>query len=309
MDLHLPGAAVGLIAGTGLCLLISSRPISRLLGARLDARTGRPRRASRLALLVRESGLPRATTGSVVGACLASAVVIGLLALVVTGLLVAALLAAIAAAVLPIALLRRRAERRRRALRAAWPDAIDQLVSAVRAGLALPDAISGLATRGPLPLREPFAGFEADVRSSGSVSLSLDRLQEVLADSVADRVIASLRIAREVGGTDLGRVLRTLSTLVREDARARGEIEARQSWTVSAARLAVAAPWVTLALLLTRPETLVAYRTPTGALVLVLCAVLTVAAYRAMLAIGRLPQERRLLRSGLVLASDAAVRP
>ena len=115
-----------------------------------------------------------------------------------------------------------------------------------------------------------------------------------LADPVADRVIASLRIARDVGGSDLGRVLRTLSTLLREDARMRGEIEGRQSWTVSAARMAVAAPWVTLALLCTRPEAVQAYRTPAGAVVLVAAALVSVVAYRLMMRIGRLPAERRL---------------
>ena len=110
-------------------------------------------------------------------------------------------------------------------------------------------------------------------------------------------MIAALRIAHEVGGSDLGRVLRTLGSLVREDARTRGEIAARQSWTLAAARLAIAAPWVTLALLLTRPETVNAYRSAAGAMVLVICAVLTVIAYRVMMAIGRLPDEPRLVRS------------
>ena len=39
-------------------------------------------------------------------------------------------------------------------------------------------------------------------------------------------------MAREVGGTDLGRVLRTLSTFLREDARTRAELETRQGWVV-----------------------------------------------------------------------------
>ena len=60
---------------------------------------------------------------------------------------------------------------------------------------------------------------------------------------MGDRLVESLRIAREVGGTDLGHLLRTLSGFLREDARTRAELETRQSWTVNAARLAVAAPW------------------------------------------------------------------
>ena len=46
-----------------------------------------------------------------------------------------------------------------------------------------------------------------------------------------------------------------MSQFMRQDLRTRGELEARQSWTVNGARLAAAAPWVVLALLSSRPET------------------------------------------------------
>ena len=41
----------------------------------------------------------------------------------------------------------------------------------------------------------------------------LDRLKDDLADPVGDRIVETLRVAREVGGSDLGRVLRTLADL------------------------------------------------------------------------------------------------
>lgn len=65
---------------------------------------------------------------------------------------------------------------------------------------------------------------------------------------------------------------------------------------VNAARLAVAAPWVVLLLLGTQSATLQAYDTPGGTLLLVIGAVVCAVAYRAMLHIGRLPEERRVLR-------------
>lgn len=279
------GATLGLAAACGLILVVVA----------LTA-PGRPRRHAegRLRRLVVDAGLPHVARASIVVACLACGVVAAMVAIVVSALPVAALLAGVVAGSLPVVALRRRAARRRRAIRASWPDAVDVLVSGVRAGMSLPEALGGLAVHGPEPLRASFAEFEAEHWATGSFPLALDRLQSRLADPVADRVIASLRIARDVGGSDLGRVLRTLSTLLREDARMRGEIEGRQSWTVSAARMAVAAPWVTLALLCTRPEAVQAYRTPAGAIVLVAAALVSVVAYRLMMRIGRLPAERRL---------------
>jgi tight adherence protein B len=103
-------------------------------------------------------------------------------------------------------------------------------------------------------------------------------------------------MAREVGGSDLGRLLRTLSAFLREDARTRAELETRQGWTVNAARLAVAAPWIVLAMLSLRPQAVAAYDTATGLVVLAIGGATCLVAYRVMLRIGRLPDEERVLR-------------
>lgn len=281
------GAIVGLLAGLGLALVLLTQPV----------RAARARRATRLRRLVEQSGIPRASVGNVVASCVAAGSLLGMVALIVTAVPAAALICAVAGGSLPILLLRRRVQVRQRALRTAWPDAVDSLVSAIRAGMTLPEALGGLAERGPLPLRPAFGEFAREYRASGSFGGALDVLQRMLSDPVADRVIAALRIAREVGGTDLGTVLRTVSALLREDARTRGEIEARQSWTISAARLAVAAPWITLVLLCTRPEAARAYTSFGGAVVLLISAVLSLTAYRVMIAIGRLPVEARTVIS------------
>lgn len=196
----------------------------------------------------------------------------------------------------PVAVVRVRARQRRSKLRDVWPDVVDHVHSAVRAGLALPEALVQLGERGPVELRGAFQEFAHDYRATGRFSESLDLLKDRLSDPVGDRLVEALRIARDVGGTDLGRVLRTLSTFLREDARSRAELEARQSWTVNAARLAMAAPWAVLLLLATRGSTLQAYGTPAGTLVLLVGAAASVLAYRMMLTIGRLPEEQRVLR-------------
>ena len=173
---------------------------------------------------------------------------------------------------------------------------MDALVSGVRAGMSLPEAVASLGERGPESVREQFQAFAADYMATARFDECLDRLKDRFADPVADRIVEALRLAHEVGGTELGTLLRSLSHMLREDMRTRGELEARQSWTVNGAKIAVAAPWLVLALLSTRAQAAQAYATGAGALVLAVGAVASLFAYRLMLLIGRLPEEGRVLR-------------
>ncbi|MEZ0166763.1 type II secretion system F family protein [Kineococcus sp. LSe6-4] len=227
--------------------------------------------------------------------CLLAGTLAGAVALVLSAVPVLGAGAFAAAAWAPVALSRSRAWARAQDAAAQWPDAVDAVTASVRAGATLPEAVASLAVRGPVRFRPAFARFAAAHRASGAFETELDRLREDLADPVFDRLAATLRMTRQVGGSDLGSTLRTFSGYLREDARTRGELLARQSWTVSAARLAVAAPWVVLALLATRPGTLTAFADTTGALVLGLGALLTAGSYRLMLRLGRLPAPRRVL--------------
>jgi tight adherence protein B len=144
-------------------------------------------------------------------------------------------------------------------------------------------------------LREAFQTFARDYQLSGRFEDCLDRLKERLADPVGDRVVEGLRVARQVGGGDLGRLLRSLSAHLRDDARTRSELEARQSWAVNGARLAVAAPWLVLLTMSFQREVISRYASTAGAVVLVAGALLCLVAYRLMIRIGRLPVDRRLL--------------
>ncbi len=283
------GVVAGLLLGAGLCLVLAS-----LSTEPLGARRSRWRPA--LEDLLAQAGAPAVTPAALLSLCLVTATVVGLLVAALTGTpAIAACFGAIAGWA-PVSLVRGRARSRRSALRGLWPDVVDHLASGIRAGLSLPEALAQVGERGPVELRPAFLAFAEDHRVSGRFDESLDALKARLADPVADRIVEALRLTREVGGSDLGRLLRTLSGFMRTDLRTRGELEARQSWTVNAARLAVAAPWIVLALLAGRPEATAAYRTGGGAIVLAVGAASSVLAYRLMVAIGRLPDERRVLR-------------
>lgn len=283
------GALVGLGFGLG-CLLIWAAFSWPRAERRSAARQGR------LDRLLREAGMPEVSPASLLAVCAGAAVVTAVLVTGATRTPPLAYVLAGLAAYLPVAVVAGRARRRRREFAEVWPEAVDDLASAVRAGMSLPDAVAALAVRGPEPLRPAFDAFALDYQVSGRFGDCLDRLKERLADPVGDRVVEGLRIAREVGGGELGRLLRNLSTYLRDDLRTRSELEARQSWAVNGARVAAAAPWVVLLVMSTQSTVIERYRSPAGALILVVGACGCVLAYRLMMRLGRLPVEQRILR-------------
>jgi tight adherence protein B len=285
------GIFLGLVFGLGLFLILMSGQPRRSGSGAPD----RWRAATREALS--QAGMTGLNPDQLLVISVGAGLLAGLVVLIISSTWSLAGAFFLFATALPRTMVERRRRTRVRELRELWPDVVDNLASAVRAGMALPEGLASIGVRGPAPLRPAFVRFGEDYRATGSFSDSLDRLAATLADPVADRIIESLRMAREVGGTDLGRLLRTLSAFLREDARTRAELETRQGWTINAARLALAAPWAVLLLLSTRGSTVRAYDSPTGVLVLAAGGGLSLVAYVLMRRIGRLPREGRVLRS------------
>lgn len=248
---------------------------------------------SRLAALLDAAGLSRVSPGTIVVASACCAAVAASCAWLVVPVAALSLVAAGAAASAPFVWLRARRGRLLRIRRGLWPDVCDLLIASVRAGMSLPDAVSSLSESAPIDLRPAFAAFGRDLSASGHFDSSVERLKSALADPVADRIIETLRMARQVGGTELTPVLRSLAASVRADAALRAEVESRQSWIRGAAVLGVAAPWVILGLLALRSEGARAYGSPEGIVLILAGAVVSLVAYRIMLHLGRLPQPRR----------------
>jgi tight adherence protein B len=281
------GLAVGLGVGVGLLLVWLALTAPQLPST--------PRRVGRLRELLDRAGLSGTSTTGLVVVCTACALMAFLAVQLLSRTVTVAAAFALLAAYLPVAVVSGRARRRQRELAEVWPEAVDNLASAVRAGLSLPEALSALGRRGPEPLRRDFRAFATDYQVTGRFGESLDRLKDRLADPVGDRVVEGLRIAREVGGGELGSLLRNLSGYLRDDARTRSELESRQTWTVAGARLAVAAPWLVLLMLSFQREVINRYASPGGAVVLAVGGGMSLVAYRLMVRIGRLPVERRVL--------------
>jgi tight adherence protein B len=285
------GALVGLLLGIGgLLIWRSGTPAAERASSR------GPTHMQRMSELLAAAGYATIGPPQLYAVCTATAVIGFVVSAGVSHAPVIGLAFGGFAGYAPLALVKMRRQQRTTELRELWPDVVDNLASAVRAGLSLPEAIAAIGVRGPEQLRPAFRSFAEDHRATGRFSECLDRLKDRLADPTADRIIESMRVAREVGGTDLGRLLRTLSQFLREDARTRAELETRQGWTVNAARLGLAAPWIILGMLSLRPQTVVAYDTAAGIAVLGTGAAVSFLAYRVMVRIARLPTEERVLR-------------
>lgn len=285
------GLLLGLCLGAGFFLIWWSfweRPQAQ--------RRRRAHRNGTIRSRLDRAGLHDFRSSSLVALSILCTVVAAVVVWAATGGVVFAVCAGLVATFIPWALLGQRMRRRAKQLRTVWPDVVDLLRSAIRAGMSLPEALAQLQHRGPEAVQPAFARFAADYRATGQFIPALDALKAELADPVADNIVESLRVTREVGGTDLGRLLGTLSEFLRESSRTRSELEARQSWTVNAARLSVAAPWLILLLMTSQPAAVQAYDSPAGAVVLLGGLAISVVAYRLMLRLGALPEPQRVLR-------------
>ncbi len=179
---------IGLLLGIGLfCIWWSFWPVEptreRSTRAGLRARLGDD---------LAQAGYVSVTPGNVLLACGIGLVLVFALVAASTRVVPVALCFAVMAGYAPLGLVRSRARKRRAQMRDLWPDAVDNIGSAVRAGLALPEALSQLSVRGPEELRPAFAAFAENYRTSGRFQDCLDRLKERLSDPVGDRLIESL---------------------------------------------------------------------------------------------------------------------
>jgi tight adherence protein B len=283
---------VGLALGSGLLLALS--PVFWPAKAATSQRSADA--VSALSVNLAHAGLGRLAPSTLIAVSIVIGLAAGAITFALLPIVAIAIAASLAIAAAPTVVITVRAKSRRARARMMWPDVVDQLVSAVRSGLSLPDAIAGLAQTGPALAREPFALFATEYAATANFAQCVRDLKDRLADPVADRILETLRMSRDVGGSELTTVLRNLAAWLRQESAIRSEVQARQSWVVNAARLGVAAPWVVLLLLSSRPEAVAAYNTVAGAVLIVGGFGVSVVAYRVMLAIGRIPEERRWFR-------------
>lgn len=241
------------------------------------------------------AGVPLTIVAVVLGTV---AVIAGFLVAAVIPLTVVAPLGAIVGFAVPIITLSSVRSARKRRARAAWPDLIDSLRVSLRSGSTVVESFASANPMVPREWRRSWGELQTNLSRGLDTDIALRRLQDELADPIADRVVESLIVTREFGGTELPAVLSELGRSIRREHAIRDEARTRQSWVRHAATLGVVAPWIVLALLASRPENRDAYANTAGTVVIVASAGATVVAYIVMSALGTLREPRRWLVGG-----------
>jgi tight adherence protein B len=213
---------------------------------------------------------------------------------VVSGIIGLALAAGFVGAMATHFVRTRRNAKAARVVDESFPDLIENLISRVRSGVGLLDALAQAAANAPAVVATPAREFWAAVQISGDASACLDDLKESWASPTADLIIETVRVAHDAGGANVVEVLRELADQVRRERNLRREVEAKQSWVRVAARVGVAAPWIVLVLLSFRSEAASAYNSPAGVTLIVCGLALSVVSYRLMISLGRTPAPRRV---------------
>ncbi len=107
-------------------------------------------------------------------------------------------------------------------------DALQQLANALRAGLALPQAIDQVGRDAGPPLRQEFGLFTKETKLGVAVEDALTAMAERVGSEDLDLVVTSTNIARQLGG-NLAEMFETIAATIRERFRLEGRIAALTS--------------------------------------------------------------------------------
>ncbi len=225
----------------------------------------------------------------------------------ITGVPLVALMPAIVVAILPRAYFSRRRVQRLAEVQQAWPDGIRDLIASIASGMSLPKAVETLARGGPVPLREAFASYPLLARTLGVVP-AFEVIKEELADPTSDRVIEVLILAYERGGAIVSRILQDLAEATTRDLWALEEMRTEALEQKINARAVFALPWFVLVALTARAGMFREfYRSPGGAVVILIGASMSLVGIWIVRRLSRDPEEPRVMGgSSLSLGREAA---
>ncbi|MBL0892140.1 MAG: type II secretion system F family protein [Gemmatimonadaceae bacterium] len=143
----------------------------------------------------------------------------------------------------PWLMLRRRQGIRRRQFENAFPDALDLMTNALRAGYSLQAAMEFVGRESQAPLRQEFLRFYDEQRLGVDVRTALLAMQERIGTEEARLFVPSLIIQRETGG-NLVELLTNISNLIRERLKFQANLATLTAEPKMSARVLAAMPFV-----------------------------------------------------------------
>jgi tight adherence protein B len=144
-------------------------------------------------------------------------------------------------AIAPFLWVKRRQRKRLEAFQAQLPDAIDMLVSAMKAGYSFQAAMNFIGEETPAPLGPEFARFYDEQRLGIDVRSALLSLQTRVDSMDLKMFVTAVLVQRESGG-NLGEVLANISDIMRERFALEGELVTLTAESRLSARILAALP-------------------------------------------------------------------
>jgi len=214
---------------------VSSLPaLDRLLGGREVT--------ARLSLKLQSAGVDMTPGRFVLGMAI-SAFAVMLIARSLLGSIIGAAIGTGIGLFLPVMWLGMKERKRLDLFQEQLPEAIDMLVSAMKAGYSFQAAMKFIGEEVPLPLGPEFARFYEEQRLGMEVRTALLALQERVNSLDLRMFVTAILIQRETGG-NLSEVLGKISTLMRERSALKGEIATLTAESKLSARILGALPFV-----------------------------------------------------------------
>ncbi|HWZ58223.1 MAG TPA: type II secretion system F family protein [Gemmatimonadaceae bacterium] len=189
----------------------------------------------------------------------------------------------------PVFILKRKQHRRIATFQAQLPDAIDMLVNAMKAGYSLQAAMKFVGDEVPPPLGPEFARFYDEQRLGMDVRAALSALQSRVDTLDLRMFVTAMLIQRETGG-NLAEIMSNLSTLMRQRAATRGQIDTLTAEPRMSAVVLTLLPIGLFVLfnVLNREYMSTLYTTPVGRFLMAYGAVSTVIGYLILRAMGNI---------------------
>lgn len=149
----------------------------------------------------------------------------------------------ILAAFFPRMWLKRRKDRRLALFHDQLPDVLNLLVGSLRSGYGLMQALRLVSQEMPSPSSEEYERVTQEIAFGVSTTKALGRLVERMESSDLEMVVAAIQVQHEVGG-NLGDILATIASTIRERIRIQGEVRAITSMQRTTGYMLAAMPFI-----------------------------------------------------------------